>query len=421
MNIAIVGTGYVGLPTGVGFAKLGHSVICVDVDKAKVDRINSGEPVIHEEGLEELLKEVLGKRFSVTTDIQKALRTSDVVFVCVGTPSNEDGSTDLTYIEKVAEDIGSFLKTSDRYTLVVVRSTVPPGTTNRLVKSMEVVSNKNLGKNFGIAMIPEFLREGVAVKDFFNPDRVVIGVNTDKDFETLESLFSDLKAPIFRTNPTTAEMIKYASNSFLAAKVSMINEIGNICKQLGIDVYDVSKGVGMDSRIGEKFLQAGIGFGGSCFPKDVKSLVHTSKSVGYEPKLLEEILQLNERQPLHVIRYAKKHGDLKGKRVTVLGLAFKGGTDDVRESRALILVKEFVRLGSIVNVYDPKAMDNARHILGNSVNYCKSSKDAIEKSELCIIATDWDEFKDHKLYNNVRVIDGRNVVRLDKNYEGVCW
>ena len=424
MNICIVGTGYVGLVTGACFAELGQTVTCVDIDKNKVDMINAGKSPIFEPGLEELLKKHISKNLKATNLMPNAIDASEVVFICVGTPSREDGSTDLRYIETAARNIGKAVKMKKDYCIVVVKSTVPPKTTEMVAEIIETESGKKRGKDFGIAMNPEFLREGNAVYDFMNPDRIVIGAGDDKGYEKVCGFYSKFSCQLIRTDLRTAEMIKYASNAFLATKISFSNEIGNVCKALSIDVYEVMDAIGMDKRIGRAFLNAGIGYGGSCFPKDVKSLVFTAKASGVEPKMLNSVIEINEKQPLKLVELAKKKlGSLKGKKITILGLAFKPDSDDMREAPSIKIINELLGSGCLVGAYDPAAMENAKKIFGNKIEYAKSLKGALDFADIVFILTEWSDFKDEKLYKGKTVFDGRHVLKRksDKDYEGVCW
>ncbi len=414
MNIGIIGLGYVGLITGVGFASLGNKVIGVDIDNNKINKINTGETPIYEQGLEEKLKEV-NDNFRATTNIND-LKDSEIIFVCVGTPSKEDGSIDLKYVRRAAEDISKILGS---YRVIVIKSTVIPGTTESLIKILEK-NDKKVGEDFGLAMNPEFLKEGSSLKDFFEPDRIVIGSYDEKSKEILAELYKDFNCPKLFANIKTAEMIKYASNSFLGTKISFINEIGNICKKLGIDVYAIAEGIGYDKRIGREFLNAGIGFGGSCFPKDIKALIAKSNEIGHEPKLLQEIIKINEKQPLKKIEFLKKHiPNLKGKEIGILGLAFKPETDDVRESRAIPIVKELLKEEVIIKAYDPKAIGNFKKLFPQ-IKYC--SPEEILNSEAILILTNWKEFENLDYRKNI-VIDGRGILKAKeaKIYEGICW
>ncbi len=421
MNITIVGTGYVGLVSGACFAELGHTVTCVDIDKRKVELINSGNAPIFEPGLDELLKRHVGKTLRATAELSGK---ADAIFICVGTPSREDGSTDLKYIEGAARDIGRAIKTKKNYCVVVVKSTVPPGTTERVKEIIETESAKGAGRDFGVAMNPEFLPEGNAINDFMKPDRTVIGALDDKSFEAVSALYKTINAPVIRTDVRTAEMIKYTSNALLATKISFSNEIGNICKALGIDVYEVMRSVGMDKRIGPYFLNAGLGYGGSCFRKDVQSLIHTAKENGVDAKIIRAVEETNEKQPLKIIELAKKKlGLLKNKKITVLGLAFKPNSDDMREAPSIKIINALVREGAIIKAYDPKANENAKKIIGNKIEYATTLNEALEFAPIIFILTEWDAFKDEKLYNGKTVFDGRKALdkRTGSGYEGVCW
>jgi UDPglucose 6-dehydrogenase len=430
MNISIVGAGYVGLVTGAGFAEKGHSVVCVDLDKEKVRLINSKKAPIYEEGLDEILSVVVGRNLKATIDLKEAVLSSQVTFICVGTPSDDGGKVDLSYVRKVSEEFGKVLAVKKTYHVVVVKSTVIPGSTEDVVIPLiEKNSGKKAGKDFGVAMNPEFLREGVAIQDFMNPDRIVIGSIDQKSGDVLESIYFKFKAPVLRTNLKTAEMIKYTANSFLATKISFINEVGNMCKEMGIDVYDVAKGVGMDRRISPHFLNAGPGFGGSCFPKDVSALLYKAKTLGVKAILLEGVLEVNKRQPKRVIELVKKkYSPLKRKRIAVLGLAFKAGTDDMRESPTIPIVKDLVAEGAQVFAYDPQASENARRIFGGSIKYASSVKEALKDASLALILTDWGEFKniDYAPMKEKKVFDTRKIVNKDLlpkdiEYEGLCW
>ena len=421
MKIGIIGLGYVGLITGVGFASLGNKVFGIDVDEKKVEKINKGESPIYEKDLECKLKEIKEK-FTATTKIEE-LRDSEIIFICVGTPSKEDGSIDLKYIKQAAEDISKIL---DSCKVIVVKSTVIPGTTESLIPILEN-EKKKVGRDFGLAMNPEFLREGSALKDFFEPDRIVVGSYDEKTKEILEELYKDFNCPKIFTNIKTAEMIKYASNAFLATKISFINEIGNICKKFGIDVYDVAEGMGYDKRIGREFLNAGIGFGGSCFPKDVKALINIAKEVGEEPKLLEEVIKLNEKQPFKKIEIVKKKfPNLKNKKVALLGLTFKPNTDDVRESRAIPIIQKLIEEDAIIHAHDPKGIENTKLIFpeNEKLRYIEDPQEAIDKSDIVLLLTEWPHFR--KLdFKDKLVVDGRNVIPKEQreglNYEGICW
>ncbi len=414
MNISIVGTGYVGLITGTTFAKLGNSVTLVDVVKEKVDAVNSGRSPIYEKGLAALLKDLVeAGKLSATTDMEEAVRSSEITFVAVGTPSREDGSIDLSHIYSAVEVVSNTMRNKKSYHLVVIKSTVIPGTTGSLIPLMEKHSGKRAGKDFGVAMNPEFLREGVALEDSMNPDRIVLGVNDSKSERILRELYSPLKAPLLFVSPTTAEMIKYTANAFLATKISFSNEIANICDRFGVDVDEVMRGIGLDHRISPYFLQAGAGFGGSCFPKDVKALISASVGSGYTPHLLKEVIELNDRQPLRMIELAERYsGSIDGKKVAVLGLSFKPETDDIRESRAIPLVRELIERGASVTAYDPQATENFRRIFPG-ILYTTSAEEALIGADICMIQADWSEFGeiDYDKYGLELVVDGRRTQR----------
>jgi len=394
MKISVIGTGYVGLITAAGLSEKGHNITCVDIQEQRVESINSGKIPLFEEGLEEILKRNIGRDLRATTDLENAVLNTDVTFICVQTPADFDGTVDLKYIKNVAIDIGKILRKKDQYHVVVVKSTVPPSTTEGILTPLlEKNSGKNAGKDFGVVMSPEFLREGLAMKDFLNPDRIIIGTYDKKAVKIVKEIYK-VNCPIFETTPRTAEMIKYASNVFLATKISFINDIGNICKKLNIDAYEVAKGLSLDHRISPHSMRAGLGWGGSCFPKDIRGLVHKSRELGYEPKLVDGVIQINEEQPKIMVRLGKnKLGSLEGKRAVVLGLAFKGDTDDIRDTQAFPVIELLLKEGAEVIAYDPKAMENAKKILSNRVNFSDSAEKALKDADIAFIATDWDEFK----------------------------
>ncbi|MBN2042253.1 MAG: UDP-glucose/GDP-mannose dehydrogenase family protein [Candidatus Aenigmarchaeota archaeon] len=429
MNVSIVGTGYVGLSTGVGFSVKGNKVICVDILEDKLNRINRGDSPIYEPGLEEKLKDSLSRGlFKATTDLEKAVMFTDVTFVSVGTPSKEDGSIDLKFIEEVSRQIGRILKKKEGYHVVVVKSTVVPGTTEDVVlRNIEKESGKKAGEHFGICMNPEFLREGRAMEDFLKPDRIVIGELDKRSGDTVAKLYDNFDTKILRTNIKVAEMIKYTANSFLATKISFSNEIGNMCKKMGIDVYDVMAGVGLDKRISPLFLWAGAGFGGSCFPKDVQALVSKAKTLGTDPHLLEKTLSVNQRQKTMLVDMLENRMDVKGKRVAVLGLAFKPGSDDVREAPSIEIIRKLKEKGASVVVYDPKAAGNMKMFFPN-IAYAQTSRDAINGADACLIVTEWSEFRNLTDYDFSKmkekvIIEGRKALDPNKvhGFEGICW
>jgi len=421
MRITVIGTGYVGLVTGACFAKLGHTVTCVDIDEEKVRKINDGIPPIYEEGLEEILK-ANKNRIKATADHRSAIMSSDVTFICVGTPSRKDGSIDLTFIKETVIQTATILKEMNRWHLVVVKSTVVPGTTqNFVLPLLEQHSGKHVGTDVGLAMNPEFLKEGVAIPDFLNPDRIVIGSTDSKSTATLKELYKVFTCPILVTNLSAAEMIKYASNTFLATKISFINEIGNLCKHLGIDTYQVADGMGLDRRIGRAFLDSGIGYGGSCFPKDVNALLAWAKKNKENARITESARAVNNDQPLRLLRLLKKHiPKLRGKTIGILGLAFKPNTDDIRESRAIPIVQALLKEGTTIKAYDPQAMPAFKKLYPQ-LTYCSTAEEVLS-SDAILIATLWEEFTMLD-YRGKTVIDGRRLEQAKnaQTYEGVCW
>jgi len=423
MRISVIGGGYVGLVTGTCFAKLGHNVTIIDVDPIKVQSINKGQPPIFENGLEDLLKENAGKSLRASTGYE-SLGNAELVFICVGTPPNPDGSANLMYIESASNSIGTALKTNPHYCVVVVKRTVPPGTTEKIVQPAVLRASRKTESEIGFAMNPEFLREGRAVEDFMQPDRIVIGCNDLRAGKQVAKVYEKMNAPVIRTGLTAAEMIKYTSNAFLATKISFSNEIGNICKHLGIDVYEVMKGVGLDQRIGPLFLNAGAGFGGSCFPKDVSALVSLAQATGETPILLQSVLEVNEQQPHRMIALLEKRlGNLSGKRIAVIGLAFKDNTDDIRDSRAIPVIQELLRRGASVAAYDPMARPPMQKVFP-TIEYGSSAAEVLRGSEGCLIMTEWPEFSrldtEFDLMARRIIIEGRRILTCD-GAEGICW
>ncbi|PIV68714.1 MAG: UDP-glucose 6-dehydrogenase, partial [Euryarchaeota archaeon CG01_land_8_20_14_3_00_38_12] len=400
----------------------------------KVENLNMGIPPFYEQGLDRMLKKLVNKGLiKGSTELEKNVKNSDVSFICVGTPSLPDGSISLKYVKDVAKEIGKASKEKNDYHVVVVKSTVIPLTTEKIVLPLiEKYSKKKIGKKFGVCMNPEFLREGNALNDALHPDRIVVGEYDKKSGDTLMKLYKNFKCRKMRTNLRTAEMIKYASNSFLATKISYANEMANICEKFGVDVYDVMKGVGLDKRIAPYFLNAGCGFGGSCFKKDISAIVAASKSKRYKPKLLEKVLEMNETQPFQLIRMAESVlGNLKNKKIALLGLSFKPDTDDVRETRALLIAKKLLKKGVKIVAYDPKAMENFKNLI-NGIDYAKNAKDALKDADACIIQSDWKEFKELKIEDFKRmrkqiVVDGRRtfdpeiLLRNGIIYRGIGW
>jgi len=412
MNICVVGTGYVGLVTGAVFADLGNDVVCVDNDRAKVERLHRGTLPIYEPGLEEMVtRNAADGRISFTTDLAAAIRQSDVIFIAVGTPPKESGETDLSHVEAVAAEIG---RTMDRYKVVVNKSTVPVGT-GELVREV-IIRHQPRPIEFDVVSNPEFLREGSAIEDTLRPDRIVIGAPTQQVAMTLVELYAPLERPMIITDLPSAEVIKYASNAFLATKISFINAIANVCEAAGADVSHVMKGVGLDSRIGLAFLQPGLGYGGSCFPKDVDSLIHTASQLGYDFKLLRSVVEINRARAAHLIEMMTKAlGPLEDKAIAVLGLAFKPNTDDMREAKSVEVTRALCQTGVHVRAYDPVAMDNARSLVPESVVFSDSAYAAAEGADAVVLITEWNEFKYlnlerlRGLMRRPLVFDGRNV------------
>jgi UDPglucose 6-dehydrogenase len=437
VRVSIVGTGYVGLVSGVCLAHLGHDVTCVDVDAAKVDAINVGSCPIHEDGLSELLGSVVGERFSATTDLAEAVAGTEVTILAVGTPFGED-RIDLGQIEAAAEQVGTALASlpTDRYHVVAVKSTVVPGTTDDVVgPAIERTSRRRRGEGFGLAMNPEFLREGVAVRDFLTPDRIVVGGIDRRTTATMDRLYDVFPdTPLVRTDPRTAETIKYGANALLATLISFSNELANLCAATGTDVTEVLGGVHLDRRLSPtvagarvrpdilSYLAAGCGFGGSCFPKDVKALVAHGDAVGTSMPLLRSVLAINDEQPLVLLERLQRHLDPAGRRIVVLGAAFKPGTDDVRESPTLKLVPALVDAGAEVVVHDPVALDNARDAFGSApVTYVDDLARAVAGADAVLLVTAWPEYRriPELIGDGTLVVDGRrtldpgSVVRYD--------
>ncbi len=392
MNICVVGTGYVGLVTGACFAEFGLKVTCVDNDASKIDMLQNGKIPIYEPGLEEMVaKNAKSGNLSFTTDISGSVQKALVVFIAVGTPPRKDGSADLSYVEKVAQSIAENM---NGYKVIVTKSTVPVGTGEKI---RSIVSQSQREKvDFDIVSNPEFLREGSAIEDFMHPNRVVIGANSDQAMAIMKDLYSPLyliETPFVLTNVETAEMIKYASNAFLATKISFINEIANICELVGADVHKVAVGMGLDNRIGAKFLHPGPGFGGSCFPKDTQAIVRIAKEHGYEFDIVNSVLRVNDRQRLRMVEKIKNTlGELEGKTIAVLGLSFKPNTDDMRDSPAIVIIEELKKLGARVRAYDPVAMEEASKVI-TGIEYCEGPYDCSEGADALVILTEWNQFR----------------------------
>ena len=431
MKVVVIGSGYVGI-TVACLVDFGHDVTVLGRTPEKTEKINRGIPPIYEEGLEELLKRgIKDGKLRATVDYS-VVKDADVIFNCVGTPSAEDGSINLDQIKESSKQLALQMKESDGYKVVVVKSTVVPGTTsNVVIPILEEYSGKKAGKDFGVCMNPEFLREGTAVDDFMNPDKVVIGGIDEKSQKVLADLYSkyDKSVPIIFTDNNTAEMIKYANNSMLATRISFMNELANICEHYGSDVKEVARSIGIDTRIGSKFLNAGIGFGGACFPKDVKALISAAKNVGIEPHLLNNVMKVNETQPHRIVDLAEKTiGDLADKKIGVLGLAFKGETDDMRESRTVPIIQSLLRKHAKVKAYDPQATENAKKIFGDMLKYSDSIEDCVNNVDIVLVLTEWKQFKDLDLTNvNSPIIDGRRIIDPEKVqqrglvYRGIGW
>jgi UDPglucose 6-dehydrogenase len=427
-SISILGTGYVGLTTAVGFASKGYKVIISTHEKQKVNSINEGIPPFYEHGLTELLQKVVKKGdLRCVLQCEEVILSTNSTFIATGTPSQPDGSIDLQYIKNSSCEIGEVLKKKDKYHLVVVKSTVVPGTTNNVVKPIiEEHSGKRCGVDFGLCMNPEFLAEGSALKDTFSPDRIVIGEYNRKSGDLLESLYKDFYRgnipPIIRTNLQNAELVKYTSNAFLAMKISFINQIANLCQRIpNADVNVIARSIGLDKRIGPLFLKAGLGWGGSCFLKDLMAILNFSKSTGAALPLTEATLSVNQAQPLKAVKLAEKLlGDLEGKSIAILGLSFKPGTDDMRDAVSIKIVEELLRRNARIAVYDPAAMENARKILGDKLQYCKSALECICGVDCAIVVTEWPEFSKLKpedftsRMRNPILVDGRRIYNPEK-------
>jgi UDPglucose 6-dehydrogenase len=412
MNICVVGTGYVGLVTGAVFADLGNDVVCIDNQPAKIEALRAAQMPIYEPGLEEMVaRNVADDRLVFTTDLTTAVRRSVIVFITVGTPPKDGGETDLSAVEEVAKAIGQAM---ERYTVIVNKSTVPVGTGN-LVREV-VERHQPSPVPFDVVSNPEFLREGSAIEDTLRPDRIVIGAPTQQVAMTLLELYAPLERPMIITDVPSAEMIKYASNAFLSTKISFINAIANICELAGADVSQVMKGMGLDSRIGSAFLAAGLGYGGSCFPKDTDSLVHTAASLGYDFQLLRSVVDVNRERAGHFAEMVRKAlAPLDDRVIAVLGLAFKPNTDDMREAKSVEVVRRLLEAGATIRAYDPVAMPNARGLLPSSVVFCESPYEAAEGADGVALVTEWNEFKFlnlERLRGVMRrpvIFDGRNL------------
>jgi UDPglucose 6-dehydrogenase len=418
MHIAVIGTGYVGLVTGACFAEFGDDVICVDVDITKVENLKKGIIPIYEPGLDKIVqRNSAADRLHFTTSINEAVQKAQVIFLAVGTPPLADGSPDMSFYRQAAKDVAEAITS---YTVLVTKSTVPVGT-GKWLKEF-VAENLKVDTDFGVASNPEFLREGAAIEDFMRPDRVVIGSNDEAAIEIMKELYRPLyliETPVVITSLEAAELIKYAANAFLATKITFINEIANLCDAIGCDVHDVARGMGMDNRIGRKFLHPGPGYGGSCFPKDTRALTTVADHFGVETRIVDAVIDANERQRSAMIpKIERLVGDLSGKQIGVLGLSFKPETDDMRESPAIDIINELTLRGAKVRAFDPVAMDEARHCLPD-IEYAVDEYDAVKGADILVIVTEWNQFraldmaKVKSLLNAPRIADLRNIYEPD--------
>lgn len=418
MKIAVVGTGYVGLVTGTCFAETGNYVTCIDIDRNKVEKLSNGQITIYEPGLEKLfLRNLKEGRLDFTTDLAAGIKDAAIIFLALPTPPGEDGSADLKYVLGVARDLGRILTD---YVVVVDKSTVPVGTAEKVHAAIA----ENYNGPFDVVSNPEFLREGVAVDDFMKPDRVVVGTRSERARKCMTELYSPFVRsgnPVIFMDERSAELTKYAANSFLATKISFMNEIAQLCERLGADVDMVRRGIGSDDRIGKRFLFPGIGYGGSCFPKDVQALVKSSGEVGYDFRILDAVMDVNERQKLHLIPKIERffNGELAGKHFALWGLAFKPNTDDIREAPALYMIDAFLAAGATVSAFDPEAMANVKAIYGDKIRFAENQYDALENADALVIATEWNEFRTPdflrivKSLKNKAIFDGRNLFDVD--------
>lgn len=424
MNISVIGTGYVGLVSGTCFAEMGNQVICVDNNFEKLKKLKEGIIPIYEPGLEVLfLRNIEKQRLSFTDDIRNAVLNSEVIFLCLPTPQDEDGSADLKYVFSVSEEIGSILKesTNKDFKIIVNKSTVPVGTSSAVT---EILKKYEI-ENFEVVSNPEFLREGFAVEDFMKPDRIVVGAKSEKVFQKIRELYEPFVRqgnPIFEMNPESSEVTKYAANSYLAMRITYMNELANFCEEVGANVEMVRKGMGADTRIGKRFLFPGIGYGGSCFPKDVNALIKTSQNYNSPMKILKTVDEVNKTQKLVLVKKILQHfnNDIKDKKFAVWGLSFKPNTDDMREAPSIIIIKELVKLGAKISAYDPAAMGNAKFYLGDILEYNKDQYDALKDANALLILTEWNEFRNpdfdfiKKELKTPLIFDGRNVFDINK-------
>lgn len=417
MNIAIVGTGYVGLVTGVCLAHIGNNVTCIDIDEDKLKKLRNGQSPIYEKGLEELLKENIHQnKLYFTSSYEEGLPEKEIVMICVGTPQSDDGSADLSTLYKACKNIAKYLRND---TVIVTKSTVPIGTNEEIKKAIQ--HNKPAHISIKAVSNPEFLRQGSAVHDTFNGDRIVLGSEDNDALQLIEGLYKPFHIPIVKTDARSAEMIKYASNAFLATKISFINEIANLCENAGTNVDDVAKGIGMDERIGKHFLKAGIGYGGSCFPKDINAIISYSKTFGDTMPILASVNDVNERQhELLVKKIINRFGSLHDKTIGVLGLAFKPGTDDMRNAPSIMVTQKLIHAGATINAFDPVAINHAKKILPLDINYAKTIEEALNRADCAVILTDWKDIKEYPMDNfksylsNPIIFDGRNCFTLEE-------
>lgn len=428
MNLAIVGTGYVGLVSGTCLAETGNNVICVDIDEKKVEKMREGQIPIYEPGLEVLfLRNIVKKRLSFTTNLHEAVRKSDIIFLCLPTPQGGDGAADLKYVLKVADDLGQLFRDEPDlgFKVIVDKSTVPVGTSDRV---RAAIKKHAPNFDFDVCSNPEFLREGIAVEDFMKPERVIVGTSNEKTKKIMEQLYEPFVRtgnPVYFMDEKSAEMTKYAANSFIAMKISFMNEIARLCELTGAQVDAVRLGIGSDSRIGKRYLFPGIGYGGSCFPKDIHALVNTANENKYDFKILKSVINVNKEQVNHFFNKILKHydGDLKGKHFAIWGLAFKPNTDDVREAPSHYLIKLLLNAGATVTAYDPEANNSTKAVLGDIIKYAETSDETLTGADALIVVTEWKEFRNpdfDKIKKGLKapvIFDGRNLYDLDKMNE----
>jgi UDPglucose 6-dehydrogenase len=424
MKIAVIGTGYVGLVTGTCFAETGNQVICVDIDEKKVQKLSSGQITIFEPGLEKFFERNQKEgRLHFTTSIQDAVEKSEIIFLALPTPPGDDGSADLSYILAVANQLGGLINSS-AYKVIIDKSTVPVGTAAKVRAAILKNATQDIENAFDVVSNPEFLREGMAVEDFMKPDRVVIGTSSSRAMKVMNELYAPFVRqgnPIIFMDEFSAELTKYAANSFLAVKISFMNEIAQLCERMGADVDLVRKGIGSDERIGKRFLFPGIGYGGSCFPKDVKALSKSALDANYDFKILDAVMEVNELQKNHLIPKIEHYfnNDLKGKHFALWGLAFKPNTDDIREAPAFYMIDSLIKRGASISAFDPEAMNNSKMILADTIHFADNQYHALENADALIIATEWNEFrtpdfeKIENLLKNKVIFDGRNLFDLD--------